>query len=405
VQPRCPVVGRCGGCPWQDVEYAAQLEAKREALVRDLRARPALAGVEVAPVEPISAEPYGYRTKIQMPVGGRPGGLAVGFFAPGTKDLVAVGDCAVQHPEGNRIVREARAILDRARVAPYDEARHAGILRYILVRLDGGGGRAALTLVCRTPALIGRRDLIARLAAIRGVTGVYLNVQPARGNVVLGRETVRLAGRERLLLEVAGRVFLVSPTAFFQTSAAGAEALVERVRSRLAGPYDVLVDLYCGVGLFARTLADRAKRIVGVEENRAAVEDARAGLRLEATRRANAPGGEPASEARIELVAAPVEAWIAGAGLRADAVVLDPPRAGCPAGVLEGIAARLRPREIAYVSCNPAALARDLEVLALKGYRVHGVHPIDLFPHTPHVECVAHLSRAVPVLSAHALCP
>ena len=392
VEARCPVVGRCGGCPWQALDYAAQLARKRDDLARRIRAVPALRDAVVSPVHPVPGEPYGYRTKIQMPVGGRPGALEVGFYRPDRKELVAVDDCAVQHAEGNRIVREARAVLEGARVAPYVEATHQGVLRHILVRIDPGGERAALTLVCRTPALLARRDLAASLAAIRGVSGVYVNLQPARGNVVLGRETVRLVGRERLLLEVAGRRFLLSPTAFFQTSGPGAEALVERVRARLAGPYRTVVDLYGGVGLFARTLADRAERVLGVEENRAAVEDAVAGLRLEL--RLAREGRAPAPGGRIEFVAAPVERWLAGDPARpADAVVLDPPRAGAPPDVLRGLAARLRPREVAYVSCNPLALVRDLEALAGLGYRTAAVDPVDLFPHTPHLECVAHLVR------------
>ncbi|HVY61014.1 MAG TPA: 23S rRNA (uracil-5-)-methyltransferase RumA, partial [Planctomycetota bacterium] len=185
VAPRCPIVAECGGCPWQAVAYPVQLRWKWEALVRAVRAIPALRDVAVGEVRAL-ADPYGYRTKIQMPVGGRAGALEVGFFRPRSHDIVDARGCAVQNPEGNRIVDEARAILDRARLEPYDEARHEGVLRYILLRVDPTGKRAALTLVVRTDRFPGRDRLGERLGAIRGVTGVYLNVQPARGNVVLG---------------------------------------------------------------------------------------------------------------------------------------------------------------------------------------------------------------------------
>jgi 23S rRNA (uracil1939-C5)-methyltransferase len=395
VEPRCPIVARCGGCPWQAVEYAAQLAWKREALARDAAARPALRGVAISPLAPVP-QPYGFRTKIQMAVGGRPGTLAVGFFRPHGREIVDAPECAVQHPEGNRIVREARAILDRERLPPYDERRHDGVLRHILLRIDKSGERAALTLVVRTARFFRRAEIARALAAIRGVTGVYLNVQPARGNVVLGRETVRLAGRSRLLVEVAGMPFLLSPTAFFQTSAAATEVLVARVRERLPGPWASILDLYCGAGLFARALADRARRVVGVEENRAAIEDAEAGLRFAAS-----SGRAP--EAAIEFVAATAEGFLAREGRRFEATVVDPPRAGLGPGVIEALARRVAPRRLVYVSCNPETLLRDLDRFAALGYRTLSIDPIDMFPHTPHLECVATLEpapRASPSASA-----
>ncbi len=374
-EPRCPIVGECGGCPWQAVAYPVQLRWKREALVDAVQAVPALRDAAVGEVRAL-ADPYGYRTKIQMPVAGRTGALEIGFFRAGTHRVIDARDCAVQSPEGNRIVSEAREILDRARIEPYDERRHAGVLRYLLVRVDPGRGRAALTIVCRTEKVPGLPKLGERLGAIRGVQGVYLNVQPARGNVVLGRRTVRLAGRERLLVEVGGKRFLLSPAAFFQTSAAGAEMLVERVRAHAPGPYRTLADLYCGVGLFARCLADRAREVIGVEEGRAAVEDAIAGAAL-------------GREESVTFVAAPAERWAAAAEQPVDAVVVDPPRAGCDERLLCAIAERLRPRRLVYVSCNPETLLRDLARLAALGFRTTAIDPVDMFPHTPHLECVA----------------
>lgn len=390
VAPRCPIVLTCGGCPWQAISYPAQLEEKRARLLRALAAEPALRDVPVAEVR-AAPEPYGYRTKLQMAVSGRPGALQVGFFRPHSREVVDAPACDVQHPEGNRILREARAVLDRARIVPYDDRRHAGVLRYLLLRIDGSGRRAALTLVVATDRFHRRAEIAKELGRIEGVTGVYMNVQPARGNVVLGRRTERLAGRERLLLEVAGMPFLLSPTAFFQTNAAAAEVLVERVRAHLPGPCAAILDLYCGVGLFARALADRARRTIGVEENRPAIEDAEAGLRLEMAKKGDQAGPAP------EFVAAPAGAWIhrhaAEGGGPFEAVVVDPPRAGLEPEVLEAIPAALAPARLVYVSCSADTLLRDLALLAARGYRTRAIDPVDVFPHTPHLECVAVLDR------------
>jgi len=381
VEPRCSVVTRCGACPWQAARYEAQLRWKRDALERSARAYPALKDVPIA--APIAlADPYGYRTKIQMPVGGRAGALEAGFFRAATKELVVPpeGGCPVQHPLGNRIVAEALTILSKARIEPYDERRHEGTLRYLLLRVDGEGGKAALTLVVRDGRIPGRDGIAERLGRIPGVSGVYLNVQPARGNVVLGRRTERINGRERLLVSVLGRKFLLSPTAFFQTNAGGAAALVTRARAHLPGPYRTLADLYCGVGLFARSLADRAEEVLGVEENPAAIEDAIAGASFEKV-------------TNVGFLAAPALAWARVAEQPVDALVVDPPRSGLEEGLVDAIAGRLRPKALVYVSCNPATLLRDLALLAARGYKTTAIDPVDMFPHTPHLECVAALRR------------
>ena len=394
--PRCPVVGTCGGCPWQPISYAAQLRLKRARLMGEIRTCTALRGLHVGEVQPVAGEPYGYRTKLQMPVGGRAGALELGFFMPHRKELVPVENCPVQHPEGNRILREAREILERAAIPPYDERRGHGTLRYLLLRIDGSGRRAALTLVCKTDRIPRRAELAAALLRIRGVVSVALNVQPAASNVVLGPRTFRLAGLQRVLVEVCGLRFLLSPQTFFQTSAAGTEALVATVLGLLEGPVGTLYDLYGGVGLFGRALADRAGRVVIVEESPAAVADAEASLRLQAPR------------APVELVRSPVEAFLRrfrlgrrppgseGTSGPGDAVVLDPPRAGAGEAAVRAIAERLAPARVLYVSCNPEALVRDLGTFAALGYQTHAIEPIDMFPHTPHLECVALLTRGLP---------
>jgi 23S rRNA (uracil1939-C5)-methyltransferase len=180
--------------------------------------------------------------------------------------------------------------------------------------------------------------------------------------------------------EVAGASFLISPTAFFQTNVRAAETLVELALAAIPAGVDVL-DLYAGAGLFAIPLARRGHRVVAIEENRAAVADG------EVSARFNRVPPE-----RLRFIARPVEQALAGA--RADVVVLDPPRDGCSPEVVDGVFGRVQPQRAVYVSCNPGALARDLEEIVANDYRVVSVQPVDMFPHTAHVETVVILDRS-----------
>ncbi len=225
-----------------------------------------------------------------------------------------------------------------------------------------------------------------------------LNVNDGPLSVLLGRTTRLLRGRPRLVEEIAGVRYLVSPAAFFQTSAFGAEALVEIVtRFAAPTPRSRVLDLYCGAGLFALALAGRSRAVVGIEEKAAAVRDATAAARLNRRRNTRFFAGRVETRLR-EAMAGGGGVGVAGAG-PFDVVVLDPPRAGCAPEVLAGIA-RAAPARIVCVSCDPDSLGRDLAALSAAGYALRAVAPVDMFPHTCHVEAVALLERATPVTSA-----
>jgi 23S rRNA (uracil1939-C5)-methyltransferase len=209
---------------------------------------------------------------------------------------------------------------------------------------------------------------------------LHLNLHPRGDAFIFGRETRRLSGSERMREDVAGVSFLISPTAFFQTNVLAAEALVKLVLGAVPAASSVL-DLYAGAGLFALPLARRGNAVIAIEENRAAVDDGEASLRLNRI---------PA--ARCRFVARPVETALASLHT-SEAAVLDPPREGCSAEVIDALFGRLRPRAAVYVSCNPEALARDLARITAHRYRVDSMQPVDMFPHTPHIETVVVLRR------------
>ncbi len=385
VEARCPAFGDCGGCQWQHVDYAAQLRWKRQVVIDALERLGGFNGVPVANTLGME-DPWHYRCKAAVPFGGGDGPVA-GFFGRGTHRIVALpGEgCAIQHPTINAVVRAVRELAAERGIPPYDEATGRGLLRHVVARVGARTGEALAALVINGPALPGEADLAAALMeAVPALVGVVKNVNTARTNVIFGPHTAALAGRPYLVEKLGGLRFRISAQSFFQVNPLQAERLY-RLAIEGAGIAvdDVVADAYCGTGALALLAARGARRVYGIEEVPAAVADARENARTNGI-------------ANVRFITGRVEDVLGGisAGGRAPAVIfLDPPRKGCARGALDACLA-LRPRRVVYVSCNPATLARDLAILAAsRRYRVEGVQPVDLFPHTAHVECVAFLSR------------
>lgn len=378
VDAPCPIVARCGGCPWQIVRYEEQLRLKREAL-RALFAPTPLAQVPLAPVESTPGDPpLGFRDKIQMPAGGHAGALTLGFWAPRTHDLVPVARCVVQSALGERVRAAALALFNQHGLAPlaaHPQPMPNGELRSVLLRV--GDDAAHVTLVTRS----GGRDLgplAAALAALPEVAGVFQNLNDTTGNRVLGPETRWLAGRTALSRTVAGVAFELSPVGFFQTNVAGASALV-RTLHRLLGGLEGrrLLDLYAGTGFLARGLSASGSQpphiVAAVEADGYAAEVARRQL--------------PDARVLHEDVAA--RSWRTES---VDAVVADPPRKGMPPEVIEALA-ETGAQRLLYVACAPESVARDAPLLVAQGWVPTKAVPVDMFPHTPHVEVVVRFDR------------
>jgi 23S rRNA (uracil1939-C5)-methyltransferase len=222
------------------------------------------------------------------------------------------------------------------------------------------------------------------LAMSDGPTSLHVNVHPRGDAFIFGRETRHIAGPERLREDVGGASFLISPTSFFQTNVRAAEILVQHVLDAVPAATSVL-DLYAGAGLFALPLALRGHTVVAIEENRSAVADGEASMRLSRV-----------AQARCRFIAKPVATALRSNALipqRFDVVILDPPRQGCERSVLDRLLARSGPKKVVYVSCDPESLARDLARITRCGYEIDSMQPVDMFPHTPHIETVVVLNR------------
>lgn len=371
----------CGGCGWQQLAYDAQLRIKTDLVRETLERLGGLKGISVKPTLGMK-DPWRYRNKVQQPVGwdANRGKLISGFYASGSHDIVDIEDCLVQPVHSVRIINRAKALLEAEGIRSYNAQRHNGWIRHLLMRTTQSG-KALLTFVTLTPDFPREDKIVSALAGeFPELVGIHQNVNPGRTNVILGRQWRKLAGQDHLEERLGRLRFRLSPAAFFQVNSLQAEILYDTARA-MAGSGERLLDLYTGVGTIALWLADRFKEVGGIEEIRAAVEDAEHNAELNGI-----------DNARFE--AAPVEAFLRGmprsAGGRGLTVLLDPPRAGCDPAVLQSLLS-LRPASLIYVSCDPGTLARDVGVLTRGGYQVTAVQPVDMFPHTPHIETVVKL--------------
>ncbi|MCL2545020.1 MAG: 23S rRNA (uracil(1939)-C(5))-methyltransferase RlmD [Clostridia bacterium] len=379
-EPPCPVYRRCGGCAAQHMTYARTLEFKR-IQVRDCLARiggDALAGLQVPAVLGMD-EPWHYRNKGSFPVSGQPGAPRIGFYAPRSHEVIdAPMGCMIQHPTANGLVAAVRAWMEAHRVAPYDEAAHAGALRHIVVR-TARDGRAMVTLVSREPSLPATEELLEALrGAAPGLASVMLCHNPARTNVIFEGPVRALWGADAIEDTLCGLRFRVSPHSFFQVNPAQTEALYARALAfaALTGS-ETVVDAYCGAGAISLLLARGARRVIGIESLSAAVADARFNAERNGIENAEFVPDQ-AERALPELVAH---------GLAPQVVVVDPPRKGCDPALLAAIA-QAAPRRVVYVSCNPATLARDASYLCKAGFRAVAVQPVDMFCWAGGVEAV-----------------
>jgi 23S rRNA (uracil1939-C5)-methyltransferase len=387
----CPHFGVCGGCQSQDVPYPEQLARKVDRLERLIRGAlgnraPALQPMIGMPVGS-DGMPWHFRHKAAFVFAPGPDGLTLGHYAAGSKTIVPIEACPVQGERANRLAFALRDRLARAGITAAG-LRLQGLARHVLVRTSRDEREAIVVLVVTRNDRALRAPLRAFLASDDRPDGLFVNVNRKPGPYLIGDETFRIAGRSRLREEVLGTAFLVSPAAFFQTNPEAAAALVGEVLRGAAANGDSaragldVLDLYAGGGLFALPLAVRGHRVTAIEENPHAIGDASASLRVNRI---------PAD--RIRLVRARVEDALGRIRRRPDLVVLDPPRDGCPPAVVRKVFAEIAPPRAIYVSCNPEALARGLAAIAGAGYRIDRVQPVDMFPHTDHIETVVTLSH------------
>ena len=388
IRPQCIVADKCGGCQWQSVDYAHQLTAKQDQVIQALERigqfqSPAVDSVLAAP------SPFAYRNKVTYPIilNSNSRRVQAGYYRKGSHKLINLNQCPVQDPHFDVFLAEIKEDIQKQDWSIYNEQNHRGLIRHLSLRIGRRTGEILLTLVIN-----GNQQSIAKLQDLETqaqqwldqypqLVGVCLNFNAQRTNRIFGAETTCIVGRHYLHETFAGLTFQLRPDTFFQVHTEQAEVLLNTILEYLQLQGDErVVDVYCGIGTLTLPFAKHVREIMGIEMQPAAIEQAQVNASLNQITNTTFTVGA----AKDCLGAIP---------FAVDVILLDPPRKGCHEAVIEQLLA-LNPQHIIYVSCHPATLARDLNLLCQsEQYALSRVQPVDFFPQTAHVECIAFLNR------------
>lgn len=381
IESDCPVFGRCGGCCFRHIDYESELAAK-EGFIKDAFTRIGKLSPEFLPIVK-NENTFRYRNKAQYPLGKDKEGQAVcGFYAPNSHRIVACEDCILQPVVFSEIVAFVMSFIRENKLSVYNESEHKGVLKHICLRKGHYSGEICTVIVAKRkiPELQRlSRELMARFPDIKGVV---LNINREDTNVIFGEEEIVLAGVSEITDTMCGNTIKISPKSFYQVNTPMAERLYGIAKEFAEPEGKVLADIYCGIGTIGLSMAKSAKRIVGVEIVKSAVENAKENALINGFDNAEYYCADADSTADI----------LRKIGVKPDVIILDPARKGCEKKVLEDLA-ELGANRIVMISCNPATAARDCGILEELGYYCEKVRGVDLFSGTAHVECVCLLAR------------
>ena len=383
--PPCPEHKRCGGCQIQALSYGSQLKFKENKVRNNLKHIGGFENPKVLPTLGMQ-EPYRYRNKAQFPVGyDKEGNLVAGFFASRTHNIIPVQDCLLGKEGNGRILSLILDTMKSYGVSAYDEKTGKGCVRHILIRYGEKTGEWMVCFIINGKKLPHAESFIEVLKDLPGMTSITVNINESRGNVILGEETYTLYGKGYITDYIGTISFQISPQSFYQVNPAQTEVLYNKALeyANLTGE-ETVWDLYCGIGTISLFLAQKAKKVYGVEIVPQAIADAK-----ENALRNHISNAEFFVGKAEEVYPAYCAAH--GEEARAEVIVVDPPRKGCEESLL-AMMCEMAPQRIVYVSCDSATLARDLKYLCSHGYDLVEVQPVDQFGHTVHVETVVKLS-------------
>ena len=394
-QPRCAFARRCGGCQIQEMSYDRQLAFKEQKVRGNLERIGGFSPEFIDGImDPVAGmeHPFGYRNKAQFPFGtDKEGNPVVGFYAGRTHDIIANTDCALGVPVNQEILEIILKFMKENSIPAYNEKTGQGLVRHALIRYGFSTKEIMVCLVINGTRIPHAEKLIGALTELPGMTSITISANTRRDNVIMGNTCVVLWGQGYITDYIGDIKYQISPLSFYQVNPVQTETLYSLALeyAGLSGS-ETVWDLYCGIGTISLFLAKQAEKVYGVEIVPQAIEDARTNAKINGIGNAEFFVGKAE-----EVLPAYYDRYAQehnGETARAEVLVVDQPRKGCDAALLDTIV-RMEPEKVVYVSCDPATLARDLKILCENGYELKKIRAVDMFPMTVHVETVVLMSK------------
>ena len=369
----------CGGCQIQELDYQEQLNIKTNEVKQVISRIGKLDDVVVHPALGME-EPFRYRNKAQFPIQKVDGVPVIGFYKKKSHDIIPTDECIIQHDVNDKIIKIIKTYIRAYKVSIYDEKTHTGVLRHLVTKVGFTTKEVMVVLVANGKKLPYLNELASVLKEnIPGFKTLVVNVNREKTNVILGNENRVIYGDGKINDNIGDLVFEISPLSFFQVNPLQTEVLYNKALEYAnLGENDTVFDIYCGIGTISLFLAQKAKKVYGIEIVEEAIKDAKRNAEIN-------------NLDNVEFYVGKAEEVVPKMykqGKRANVVVVDPPRKGCDEKVLDTIVS-MEPDRVVYVSCNPSTLARDLNYLDERGYKCLEVQPVDMFPHSVHIENVS----------------
>lgn len=384
VEPVCPVSIRCGGCKVMAADYKEQLRFKENKVKTNIEKIGKVTDFEMFPIIGMD-EPYHYRNKAQFPIGyDNEGNLVSGFYAGRTHVIIPNEKCYLGVPENEEILKIIKDFMAEKNIAPYDEVTLHGLIRYIMIRKAFVTGEIMVCIIINGNKIPDCDELVERLLTVKGMTSISVSINLCNTNVIMGKIIENVYGPGYITDYIKDLKFRISPKSFFQVNPVQTEKLYGKALeyAGLTGN-ETVWDLYCGIGSISLFLARSAKKVFGVEIISDAIRDARKNAKL---------NGIENTEFFVGKSEEILPEYYEKHGGYADVIVVDPPRKGCDVALLDTII-KMQPKKMVYVSCDSATLARDIRYLTENGFKLKKVQPVDMFPHSEHVECVCLLQK------------
>ena len=384
VEPMCKISNICGGCQLQELDYGTQLQIKTNKVKNDLVKIGGLDDVIIHDTIGMK-EPYRYRNKVQIPVGREKGETVIGFYKKGSHVIANTNTCIIQHEIADKAIEAVRKYMKEFNIEPYDAKTGQGHIRHIIVKTSFETKDTMVIIVTNKEHLPNKNQLLDRLKrAIPELKSLIHNINNKKTNIVMGIKTRVIYGEDHIIDYIGDLKFKISGESFFQVNPVQTEVLYKKALEYAGLKGDEIVfDIYCGIGTISLLLAQKSKKVYGIESVKEAIVDAKENAKINGINNVEFHCGN-AEEVFPELYSK---------GIKADVVVVDPPRKGCDTSVLDTII-KMQPEKVVYVSCNPSTLARDLKYLSQNGFEALEVQPVDMFPQGVHVEVIVGIQRS-----------